>query len=85
MSDIADTRRPSNIGMTHKSRWLSRLIARLCDAHANTEQAHTQRRLYDHHPDAAFHDAGVSRDDAQGIANHQPALPFFLQSGFGRR
>lgn len=84
MSDIADTRRPSNIGMIHRSRWLSRIIARLYDTHANTERAINLRRIHDHHPDAAFQDAGLSRCDATDIGNHHPDLPFFLQSGFGK-
>lgn len=65
--------------------WLFRFAAFFCPTHVTIEQACTQQRLYDHHPDAAFHDAGQSRDDAMGIGSHQTALPFFLQSGFGKR
>ena len=70
---------------TPAGRWLSRLAAHLCASTSATEQAHTQRRLHNHHPDAAFHDAGLSRDDATGLGSHQIALPFFLQSGFGQQ
>lgn len=31
-----------------------------------------------------FQDTGIDPSDATGIASWQPALPFFMQSGFGR-
>jgi hypothetical protein len=85
MSNIAVTHRRSDTTKLRAPGWLSHLKAHLSRAHAATEQAHNQRRMYDHHPDAAFHDAGLSRDDAMAIGSHQTALPFFLQSGFGKR
>lgn len=30
-------------------------------------------------------DTGLSADDLTGVPSYDPALPFFLQSGFGRR
>ncbi len=70
---------------THAPHWLFRLIAHLWSIPSTTEQAYSQRRDYDHQPDATFRDAGQSRDDATGLGSHQPELPFFLQSGFGKR
>lgn len=29
-------------------------------------------------------DTGLSAEDLTGVPSHDPALPFFLQSGFGR-
>ncbi len=85
MSNTTATPRWSDTAKLRAPGWLSHLKAHLSRAHAATEQAHTQRCLYDHHPDAAFHDAGLSREDALGLDSHQTALPFFLQSGFGKR
>ncbi len=85
MSATDATARFSQTASIHARRWLSRLSADLRAGTSATEQAHNQRRLHDHLPDAALHDAGKYRDDATGIGNHQTALPFFLQSGFGKR
>lgn len=82
MFSTTATPRPSDV-LSLVLRWLSRMLPHRTPA--AIEQAHTQRRLYDHHPDTAFHDAGLSRDDALAVGSHQPALPFFLQSGFGKR
>jgi hypothetical protein len=30
-------------------------------------------------------DTGLSREDMLAESSHEPALPFFYQSGFGRR
>lgn len=65
--------------------WLARFAKLLCGSRAAIEQARIRQRGYDLHPDAAFHDAGLSRDEAMGVGSHQDALPFFLQSGFGRQ
>jgi hypothetical protein len=32
-----------------------------------------------------FQDTGIDPSDATGIASWQPDLPFFMQSGFGRK
>lgn len=32
-----------------------------------------------------FQDTGIDPSDASGIASWQPDLPFFMQSGFGRK
>jgi hypothetical protein len=29
-------------------------------------------------------DTGLSAEDLTGVASHDPALPFFMQAGFGR-
>lgn len=85
MSATDASARSSQTASIHARRWLSRLGAYLRASTSATEQANNLRCLHDHHPDAAFHDAGKYRDDAIGIGSHQTALPFFLQSGFGRR
>lgn len=84
MSNSIANARPI-IAKTQALHWLSRLTAHLKTAYSVAENAHNQRRLNDHHPDAAFQDAGLSRDDATSVGSHQNALPFFLQSGFAKR
>ena len=85
MFSTAATPRPSVQTTTNTRHWLFRFVAHLNQSHAAIEQARTQQRTHDHHPDAVFRDAGRSRDDATGIGSHQPKLPFFMQSGFGKR
>ena len=85
MSYIAPTTRKTNIIASGAPDWFSQLKAHLSSTHSAIEQARSQQRIRDRLPDAAFHDAGLSRDDALAIGSHHPALPFFLQSGFGKR
>lgn len=85
MSDTVPTILPATTIASRAVFGISRLRARLKDTLSKTAQACTQKRVHDHHPDATFHDAGLSRDDALGIGSYHPELPFFMQSGFGRR
>jgi hypothetical protein len=32
-----------------------------------------------------LHDSGLTPDELTGAPSHDPALPFFMQAGFGRR
>jgi hypothetical protein len=49
------------------------------------ETAHAQRRALEAIPAEAEQDTGLSRSDLTGIPEWQPDLPFFMQSGFGKR
>lgn len=52
---------------------------------ARVEAAMTaQSRLSAIQPDT-LRDTGRSAEDLTGAPSHDPALPFFLQAGFGRR
>lgn len=60
------------------------LLERLLRRFARVEAAMTgQRRLAELRPET-LRDTGLSADDLTGVATHDPDLPFFLQSGFGR-
>jgi uncharacterized protein YjiS (DUF1127 family) len=45
--------------------------------------AHDARRRFMELSDLDVRDAGLSREDAAGVASHQPDVPFFMQPGFG--
>jgi hypothetical protein len=45
--------------------------------------AHEACRLHREVSDRDLHDAGLAREEALGISNHQPDLPFFMQPDFG--
>ena len=47
--------------------------------------AHACRRTLDAVTAADVRDMGLAREDATGIPTMQPELPFFMQSGFGRK
>lgn len=58
---------------------------RLARHFARVEAAMTaQSRLSAIQPDT-LSDTGRSAEDLTGAPSHDPALPFFLQAGFGRR
>lgn len=84
MSALTTTPTSSAKANTRTAHWLFRLVAHFSGSAAATEQAYIERRHHDRYPDAAFHDAGLSRDDATGLGSHQGALAFFLQSDFGK-
>ena len=57
-------------------------------AHAPTDlvaAAHARRCTLDSLTQADVRDMGLAREDATGIPTIQPDLPFFMQSGFGRK
>lgn len=85
MFSTAASPRSSSAAKVQAPGWLSHLTAKLRSAVSSSEKAQSLRHRHDCLPDAAFHDAGLSRDDALGIGRHQPELPFFLQSGFSKR
>ena len=85
MFSTVATPRATDRPTTDTRHWLFRFVAYLSHSSAAIEQARTQQRTFDHHPDTSFHDAGLSRNDATGIGSHRSDLPFFFQSGFGRQ
>lgn len=48
-------------------------------------RAHDRRRAYEAFGPDAMADIGFTPETATGIPNWQADLPFFMQSGFGRR
>jgi hypothetical protein len=61
------------------------LVDRLCRDFGRINVAMDgQTRLSAVRPET-LRDTGRSPDDLTGVPTHDPALPFFLQSGFGRR
>jgi uncharacterized protein YjiS (DUF1127 family) len=63
------------------SHWLRQVRASV----ARVNEAHEKRCDLASMPCDLASDTGLSPEDATGIASHQPDLPFFMQSGFGRR
>lgn len=49
------------------------------------EVAHASRCNRASFSEEEFQDTGIDPSDATGIASWQPDLPFFMQSGFGRK
>lgn len=49
------------------------------------DDAHAARCTLASFAKAEFEDTGVDPSDATGISPWQPNLPFFMQSGFGRK
>lgn len=47
--------------------------------------AHARRCTLDSVTPDDVRDIGLAREDATGIPTRQPELPFFMQSGFGRK
>ena len=85
MFSTATAPRPSNAAANKTPGWLSQLKSKLRRAVSATENAQSLRFHHDCHADDVFHDVGLSRDDALGIGSHQGDLPYFMQSGFGKR
>ena len=59
------------------------LFRRLFTSIGNVEAAHEACRAHRDVSDRDIQDAGLSREEALGVSNHQPDLPFFMQPGFG--
>jgi hypothetical protein len=85
--DIDTSERP--MGMANKLRqFTSRIAAALGANRASVqkaETAHASRCKLASYAAEDFRDTGVDPSDATGIASWQPDLPFFMQSGFGRK
>ena len=64
--------------------WFSRWLQPLRASIAGVDKAHSRRCELASLPQNVASDTGLSPEDATGIASHQPDLPFFMQSGFGR-
>jgi uncharacterized protein YjiS (DUF1127 family) len=59
------------------------LFRRLFDRIEDVNAAHEACRRHRDLSDRDLRDAGLSREEALGVSNHQPDLPFFMQPGFG--
>ena len=64
--------------------WFSRWLRALRASVAKVNKAHAKRCELASLPQNVMSDTGLSPEDATGIASHQPDLPFFMQSSFGR-
>ena len=64
--------------------WFSCWLRSLRASVARVNKAHAMRFELASLPQDVLRDTGLSPEDATGIASHQPDLPFFMQSGFGR-
>lgn len=64
--------------------WLFRWLRPSPVSVARVDKAHARRCELASLPQNVMSDTGLSPEDATGIASHQPDLPFFMQSGFGR-
>lgn len=67
-----------------KSR-ITAVLAAVRTYRQRVEDAHAARRSLASFSDAEFHDTGIDPSDATGIGSWQSDLPFFMQSGFGRK
>jgi hypothetical protein len=85
--DIDTSARP--MGVVDKFRQLtSRIAATLGTTRASVQKldvAYASRCKFASYSAEEFRDTGVDPSDATGIASWQADLPFFLQSGFGRK
>lgn len=69
-------------------RFKGRIAAGLAAARTSrkkVEEAHAARSTLASFSDAEFRDTCIDPSDATGIPSSQPDLPFFMQSGFGRK
>ena len=73
---------------TFVSEDLTCIAAGLAAARASrkrVEDAHAARCTLAAFSEQDFQDTGIDPSDATGIPPQQPDLPFFMQSGFGRK
>jgi hypothetical protein len=66
-------------------RLIADVLAAARTSRQRVEKAHAARCTLASFSDAEFHDTGIDPSDATGIPSWQPDLPFFMQSGFGRK
>ena len=62
-----------------------RFWAKLRAQFIRIDAAHTRQAQLADLSQEASHDTGLSLEDLVGARAYEPALPFFLQSGFGKR
>ena len=72
---------PFGLASRHALVWLVALREGLQRAGS----AHARRAALDAMPSELLRDTGLTPEAATGNPRHQPDLPFFMQSGFGRR
>lgn len=65
--------------------WIGAVRAAASVSRQKVEDAHAARCALASFSDAEFQDSGIDPSDATGIPSWQPDLPFFMQSGFGRK
>lgn len=65
--------------------WIFRWLQPLKASVAKVDIAHARRCDLASLPQDVLQDTGLPPEGATGITDHQPDLPFFMQSGFGRR
>ncbi len=87
-SDQAHTR-AQPIELLHKQgpfiTWIAAYLGATRASLRRVEDAHASRCTLASLAEEIFHDTGIDPSDATGIASCQPDLPFFMQSGFGKR
>ena len=64
--------------------WIAQWLRVLLASVARVDKAHARRCELASLPQNVLSDTGMSPEDTTGISSHQPDLPFFMQSGFGR-
>ena len=87
---VADKHSPARpvLAVEQFRRFKSRIAAILAGARTSwqrVEDAHAARYTFSSFSDAEFHDTGIDPSDATGIPSWQSDLPFFMQSGFGKK
>jgi hypothetical protein len=71
---------------THQSTSLwSRVAAHLSTYLGAITAAHTRRARLEAVTEADIRDTGLPAEELLGERGHEPALPFFMQRGFGRQ
>jgi hypothetical protein len=73
--------RPASCKQQMLGRWAYALRSRLGAA----ARAHERRRMFESVGEDVVRDTRVPPDTATGLSGWEPDLPFFMQSGFGRR
>ena len=65
--------------------WIATVLGATGASLRKVEEAHALRCNLATFSAEEFQDTGIDASDATGIASWQPDLPFFMQSGFGRK
>ena len=65
--------------------WIKAVLGATRRSAQKAEAAHASRCIRESFATEEFQDTGIDPSDATGIASWQPDLPFFMQSGFGRK
>jgi hypothetical protein len=80
LTTLAGLERPGLAGS-----WTAAAFAWIRKTLHAVEDAHQSRCNLSSFAAEEFEDTGVDPSDATGITSWQPDLPFFMQSGFGRK